>query len=373
MEDFEIKDDVLVKYHGKEENVVIPDGVKEIGKCAFTGCLHLKSIVIPNSVIKIKERAFEDCECLENLELSNSLIEIGDSAFINCGNLTSVFIPNSVLSIGKSAFNFCCKLSDLTISNSLKCISEKVFQCTNLTSVNIPNSVVVIGKDAFKHCYRLSSVNLSDSLIEIGEDAFRHCRELTSITIPNSVKKIGYTAFNNCYNLSSVNIPNSLEFIDGLAFTFENKNLKFDKNNTELKAYIPIVLSEKGIDTVVYHKEKDLYEEGKSYKTSTVKLYKSGFCAYLNPFDCFCYPGYYNKDFVIHEVILQRPFETDHNGNSIVYASEMTVGKKLSLSEICDIYNQQCKDSKMKVGLEPVVFKKEENQSKVQKNNKLNI
>jgi hypothetical protein len=63
--DFIIKDGVLERYTGKGGNVVIPDGVAEIGERAFSHentYYTLKSIVIPNSVTKIEQNAFANCE-----------------------------------------------------------------------------------------------------------------------------------------------------------------------------------------------------------------------------------------------------------------------------------------------------------------------
>ena len=73
-------------YDNREEikKVVITDGVTNIGRSAFNGCVNLISVTIPNSVASI-----------------------GDYAFYNCYSLTSIKIPNSVTSIGMYAFYFC--------------------------------------------------------------------------------------------------------------------------------------------------------------------------------------------------------------------------------------------------------------------------
>ena len=42
-------------------NVVIPDGIDEIGDCAFVECDALASVVMPNSVTSIGKRTFECC------------------------------------------------------------------------------------------------------------------------------------------------------------------------------------------------------------------------------------------------------------------------------------------------------------------------
>ena len=39
--DFEIKNDVLIKYTGKGGDVTIPDGVTRIGEKSFSGWLNL--------------------------------------------------------------------------------------------------------------------------------------------------------------------------------------------------------------------------------------------------------------------------------------------------------------------------------------------
>ena len=50
---FEIKDGVLLQYVGEERDIIIPDGVIEIGIDAFKGCESFNSIKIPKTVEKI--------------------------------------------------------------------------------------------------------------------------------------------------------------------------------------------------------------------------------------------------------------------------------------------------------------------------------
>ena len=80
MSDFVIENGVLKKYTGEGGDVVIPEGVKEIGEQAFIWSKS-KKIIVPPSVTKIGETAFMFCENLEDIVLPESIVEIGNNAF----------------------------------------------------------------------------------------------------------------------------------------------------------------------------------------------------------------------------------------------------------------------------------------------------
>ena len=62
-------------------NVIVKDGVTEIGSEAFSCCSGLTSITLPDSVTEIGYRAFEDCDGLTSITLPESVTEIGKFAF----------------------------------------------------------------------------------------------------------------------------------------------------------------------------------------------------------------------------------------------------------------------------------------------------
>ena len=133
-----------------EYTVIIPEGVTQIGKDAFSWCRGLTNVTIPEGVIKIEENAFAGCSGLENISIPESVTVIGDFAFEECDGLTSVTIPEGVTVIARGVFA----------------------NCDGLTSVTIPEGVTKIGVGAFYGCSGLRSVRIPETVTQIGDAAF---------------------------------------------------------------------------------------------------------------------------------------------------------------------------------------------------------
>ena len=201
------------------EEVVILDGVTEIGYGAFWGCSSLTNIVIPDSITSIDWYTFHDCSSLTSITIPDSVTSIGEEAFYGCSSLTSITIPESVTSIGGMAFYDCSSLTDVVIPNGVTSISSMTFfGCSSLTNITIPDSITSIGRAAFCRCSSLVSITIPDSVTSIGEEAFHGCSSLTSITIPDSVTSISSVTFFGCSSLTSIVIPDSVTNIGEEAF-----------------------------------------------------------------------------------------------------------------------------------------------------------
>ena len=99
---------------------------------------------------------------VREIVIEDGVTNIGDQAFRSCMSVTSVSIPKSVTSIGMMAFNW-CGMTMIEIPSSVTEIKEGAFSCcTNLTSITIPKSVTSIGELAFDCCQSLSSIVVED-------------------------------------------------------------------------------------------------------------------------------------------------------------------------------------------------------------------
>jgi len=139
----------ISSYKGNSDDVVVPATigekiVTEIGEYAFsidaprvsnpTARKNIKRIVLPDSVKNIGNCAFEGCMCLKEIVLAKDLTNISSGCFAVCESLVSIAIPESVKSIGKRAFIRCTSLHEVIIPNGVQKFESRCFEdCPNLT------------------------------------------------------------------------------------------------------------------------------------------------------------------------------------------------------------------------------------------------
>ena len=109
------------------EDMVIPDGITNIGDYAFYSCTNLTSVKMAASVTNIARSAFTDCNKLTSVTIPDGVTSIGDSAFCDCSGLTSVTIPDGVTSIGSFAFANCNSLAIVKAPDSLTYVAANAF------------------------------------------------------------------------------------------------------------------------------------------------------------------------------------------------------------------------------------------------------
>ena len=210
-------------YHG---DYVIPDGVVEIGRSAFIGCVSLDRVVIPSSVLYIGKETFLWCYSLTHIEVNveNPNYSSLDGVLFNkqqtilydypCGRIGDYVIPDTVTRIFESAFVDSDDLTNIVIPQSVTEIdSNAFFLCSGLTTVTIPSSISSINNTVFNECDSLVEVIIPSSVKNIKYSSFENCTSLRSLTIPASVENIESYAFRNCSSLTSVFFEGSAPFM----------------------------------------------------------------------------------------------------------------------------------------------------------------
>ena len=217
MNEFEIENGVLKKYHGDGGDVVIPDGVTSIARSVFSGWKAIDSVVIPEGVTSIGNHAFNECKNMKSITIPDSVTEIGESAFQKCSSLTSIRIPEGVTVLREYLFFKCRKLTDISIPESVTDIGAQVFAFTPWLRKH-PDKFVIVNQVLVKYKGRRKNAVIPDGVRKIGAQAFLSCNTIEKIVIPEGVTSIGYAAFGSCHSAREISIPASVTDIGGWAF-----------------------------------------------------------------------------------------------------------------------------------------------------------
>lgn len=154
------------------KNVVVSEGITDIGEYAFRYCDELETVSLPTTLTKIGEFAFYPHQD----EMAVPTITHG---------LTAVTIPSSVTEIGYCAFAG-NRLTSVTVPATVTTIGERVFTaCANLTTVRY--EAPVISQFLFVNCNNLRNVTLANTVTEIKSHWINYCRSLTEITYEGSL------------------------------------------------------------------------------------------------------------------------------------------------------------------------------------------
>lgn len=97
------------------KEVVVRDGVTEIGDNAFKSCGMLNKVKLPLTLNKIGYNAFWGCNELTNLVIPEGTTEVGYSAFWGCSGVTSIEMPSTLQNIGKNAFWGCTSVEKMQV------------------------------------------------------------------------------------------------------------------------------------------------------------------------------------------------------------------------------------------------------------------
>lgn len=220
----------------KLRNIILGEGIEEIGANAFAYSMRLKELTLPSTLRTLGDGCFRECYnlCGSPLVLPEGLEEIGNSCFTSCTELSEVVLPSTIKSIGNSAFSN-TRLSKINFPEGLEEIGDGAFYGSGLSEVILPESCLTLkGSEQFAYnyslrqlrlpdgltavpaniasgCPRLSEVNIPSKAVTIGSEAFYGCPLSGTLTLPEGLTDIGDNAFYGCTGLKEVSFPSSLK------------------------------------------------------------------------------------------------------------------------------------------------------------------
>ena len=143
--DFIIENGILKKYVGPGGDVVVPEGVTEIGDEAFRGCNSLTGITVQEGVSSIGKRAFYNCSRLTDINLPASVKRIDDWAFNGCSSLPGITLPKGIEIVGFSAFSDCSSLTSIVLPSDVS-LGNCLFDGCYIKQIIVLGKVPKFGK-----------------------------------------------------------------------------------------------------------------------------------------------------------------------------------------------------------------------------------
>lgn len=229
---FIIEDGVLTGYTGPGGDIVIPEGVTQIGKNEWNGYTsyrpkylnifgdNITSITIPKSVSKIacdsnyllvqvgdlQESAFNPFQCKN---LKRIIVEKGNANFRAIDGI--LYEKNKDSESGAETLSlFVCPQSiekeNIVVPSNVTGIYAGAFkECETIKTVSLPDGVGGFSTQTFYGCGNLEKITMNVTEIDVGASAFHGCKKLTDISNVH-VRNVGHRGFAGCEKLEYVNI-----------------------------------------------------------------------------------------------------------------------------------------------------------------------
>ena len=250
----------------KITDVVIEEGVTEIGEYAFTDMRSLERVSIPASLQSIHYQGFNNCGRLRDVYITDlnawmgidgvswltGLHKNAKRLYLNGEPVTDLVIPEGTTEIGKQAFYTFDNIETITIPDSVTQIAEDAFhycsglwEIVNNSSASISHYYAYITLDGqgnrtypdeswFEEegflftkngdAYQLRAYLGEESQVKLPQDVngnsytIYQFRGAKNVVLPEGMVTLGYEAFSGCKSLESISLPASLTMIGNDAF-----------------------------------------------------------------------------------------------------------------------------------------------------------
>ncbi|MBO7045193.1 MAG: leucine-rich repeat protein [Prevotella sp.] len=232
------------------QEVVIEEGVKNVGGFAFRCFPVLNEIKLPLNIERIGERIVDDFSSIKIMNFPEGLKSIAEYALPWCIYLKEVHLPSTLTELSPISFKG-NKIENLTIAEGSKMFDardncnaiiltaeNKVFMGTPYMVV--PASVTSIGENAFTNNLNLASFTIPDHVTTICKKAFSDCSSTKTLSIGTASSSCGLTAiaekaFDGCNKMEDVYCYANPSTLTWEGYDNE-KNFKSDKGT---KFHVP--------------------------------------------------------------------------------------------------------------------------------------
>lgn len=209
--------------------VVIENGVTQIGYNAFADCYSLKKVTIASSVKKLRHNVFANCSALADINMGSGVEELESDVFYGA-SAKSLTLSRNLKTMDSFALVGLWNVENIYVESGSSTYQSKdgvlftdggktlvMYPLNRQGAYTVPAGTEKIGVNAFSQSV-VTSILIPDSVTEIEEFAFDQCRKLTELVLPKNLKVISKYLCYGCPVLSSVTIPEGVTDIRLWAF-----------------------------------------------------------------------------------------------------------------------------------------------------------
>lgn len=266
--DFIIKEGIVVKYLGNNENVIIPKGVRGLASCLFWDNQVIKQVDLPDSIVSIGGDTFYNCSNLEKVNIPINCKFMGNNPFAGCPkiNVTNESLNFNLIDgviydkdfVRLIYYPINKENEQYKIHPKCKILGKHAFYlCNNLKEVEIPESVIKLENNPFSGCEQITIINKSpfyhiinsviydrdytsvvgclNSIVtecltlknvkRICRNSFWNCKGIKKIILPKTLEEIGYNPFVGCTNIEFVSNSDKFIVYNNALFTNDKSKL----------------------------------------------------------------------------------------------------------------------------------------------------
>ncbi len=195
--------------------VIVKEGVRSVGKNAFSGCSEMEEVELPESLTEMHSEAFSECSSLEEVDIPENVTTIENNVFVDCSSLTTINVEeeNMVYTSVEGV------LYDSEVETLITCPAGRTGY------FEVPDGVTSLESCAF-YSSRLTEISLPEGIIRLEEEVFYRCERLTTITLPGSLIEIEYEAFYWCDLLTNIYFRGTQEQWESITIDGGNEGLE---------------------------------------------------------------------------------------------------------------------------------------------------
>ena len=267
--DFEIEENRIMRYLGREKRVVVPEGIEELESCSFWDNQFIEEVILPDSLLNMGGDTFYNCKNLKRINIPRNVNLMGNNPFAGCplieidncsphfvyengalytkdkqtmiycsikGTEEEFVIPNTVRIICKHTFFLCDRFRKITLPASLEKMENNPFSgCSKLELIN-NSKAYYIKDDVIYNGFKTSVVGtlnkikserleLLEGIKTINRNSFWNCKGIKLIVFPKSLVDIGYNPFVGCSNIHFESHSERFIVSDGVLYNYDKSKI----------------------------------------------------------------------------------------------------------------------------------------------------